>query len=675
VIYLKLFTAGLLLASFGLNSEPAPLGTYTPRERAHWAFVKRQTPAVPTFTAATDQAWGKQPIDAFILQRLQKEQLRPSPQADRATLIRRLYFDVIGLPPTPREVAEFIADKSPDAYQKLVERLLANPHYGERWAQHWLDVVRFAETDGFEYDTHRRDAWRYRDYVIQAFNSDKRYDRFVIEQLAGDELNGSDDEALIAAGFNRLGPLRKNAGNQEVASSRNEVLTEMTNAVGAAFLGVTLGCARCHDHKFDPLRQSDYYRTQAYFAAAYDREVIKATPEQQAAWKAKAEPIEQEIKTITATMKKLQGKEDAATRDQKEALTKKLEQLQEQMPEPLPALHSVSNVPDKKSPINLLARGEYTAKGARVGMRPLGVLLPDGTPELPENIANPRTELAKWIVDPDNPLTARVMVNRIWQYHFGRGIVATANDFGRMGARPMHPELLDYLANEFVASGYSIKHIHRLILNSNTYQQVSTTPIDPTLKTLALTKDPENKLLWRFSRQRLAAEQLRDAMLAVSGTFNAKQGGPSVMVPIEQGLVNLLYKPSQWAPAKDPTEYHRRSVYLIAKRNLRLPFMEVFDAPDMQASCARRESSTHAPQALELLNGQFANQQAEALAKRLETEAGPNLRKQIDLGYRLVAGRAARPEELHVALAFLKTQPKREFALTLLNLNSFLYVN
>jgi hypothetical protein len=308
-------------------------------------------------------------------------------------------------------------------------------------------------------------------------------------------------------------------------------------------------------------------------------------------------------------------------------------------------------------------------------MRPLGVLLPEGAPELPESTERPRAELAKWIVDPENPLTARVMANRIWQYHFGRGIVATANDFGRMGSGRTHPELLDYLANEFVSGKFSIKHLHRLILSSNTYQQASGPLIDPALMALAMQKDPENKLLWRFNRQRLEAEQLRDAMLAVSGTLNPKQGGPSVMIPIDPGLVNLLYKPSQWQPAKDPSEYARRSIYLIVKRNLRLPFMEVFDAPDNQVSCARRESSTHAPQALELLNGTFSNEQAEALAHRLEVEAGPDLRKQIDLGYRLATGRPARQREIQAALEFLKTQPKREFALTLLNLNSFLYVN
>jgi hypothetical protein len=674
-MYLKLLALGAVLVLAAAASDTAPLGNYTPRERNHWAFVKRQTPAVPTFADASDQAWAKNPVDAFVLQRLQAEGLRPSPQADRVTLIRRLYFDLTGLPPSPREVAEFVADKSPDAYRKLVEGLLSSPHYGERWGQHWLDVVRFAETDGFEYDTHRNDAWRYRDYVIKSFNEDKPYDRFITEQLAGDEIAPESDEALVAAGFNRLGPLRKNAGNQEVASSRNEVLTEMTNAVGAALLGVTVGCARCHDHKFDPVRQSDYYRLQAFFAAAHDKDVVKATPAEQEARKAKAEPVEKEMAKVNAALKALKDKSDTASLDEKEALKKKLEELQERVPPPLPALHSVADMPEKKSPIHLLARGEYTAKGARVGMRPLGVLLADGAPELPETLAKPRAELAKWVTDPENPLTSRVMVNRIWQYHFGRGIVSTANDFGRMGARPTHRELLDYLANEFVSGGFSVKRIHRLILNSNTYQQSSAPPSDPALKALVLKKDPENKFLWRFSRQRLAAEQIRDAMLAVSGRLNPKQGGPSVMIPVEQELVKLLYKPSQWQPAKDPAEYSRRSIYLIAKRNLRLPFMEVFDAPDLQASCARRESSTHAPQALELLNGTLANEQAEALAKRLEAEAGPNLRKQIDFGYRLVTGRPARPAEIQAALAFLKTQPKREFALTLLNLNSFLYVN
>jgi hypothetical protein len=644
-------------------SAVAPLGKYRPADRKHWAFVSRAQPQIPKFAKPEDRAFAKTPVDAFILDKLQKEGLRPAPPASREVLARRLYFDLTGLPPAPRELASFLSDKSPDAYAKLVDRLLESPHYGERWGQHWLDVVRFAETDGFEYDTHRPDAWRYRDYVIRAFQNDKPYDRFLTEQLAGDEISPKEDETLIAAGFNRLGPLRKNAGNQEVASSRNEVLTEMTNVVGSALLGVTLGCARCHDHKFDPIKQSDYYRIQAYFASAHDADITRASEAEQNAWKTAAEPIEKEIARLKAEMRKV-------PREERDPWMKKIEDMQEKMPPPLPAIYSIKDDPARTSPIHLLARGDYQNKGDAVGMRPLGVLLPDDAPELPANVEKPRAELARWIADPSNPLTARVMVNRIWGWHFGRAIVATPNDFGRMGMRPSHPELLDYLANEFVAKGFSVKHVHRLILNSNTYRQSSSVN-----DAAAVQKDPENRWLWKFSRRRLEAEEIRDAMLAASGALNAKAGGPSIMIPIEKELILALYKPSQWQVAQDPADHNRRSVYLIAKRNLRLPFMEVFDAPDLQVSCPRRESSTHAPQALELMNGRIANEQAELLAQRLEREAPKNMRKQVDLAYRLVAGRAPKPQEMQLALQFLRTQPKREFALAMFNLNAFLYVN
>ena len=315
-------------------------------------------------------------------------------------------------------------------------------------------------------------------------------------------------------------------------------------------------------------------------------------------------------------------------------MKRKLEETEAKIPEPLPALFAVSNDPAKATPIHVLARGDFQNKGEAVGMRPLGVLLPDGTQEW--HTDKPRTELANWILQPDHPLTARVVVNRIWQYHFGRGIVATANDFGRMGARPTNPELLDYLANRFVESGWKWKPLHREILLSNTYRQSSRSPIE----TAAMAKDANNDLLWKFSRRRLDAEEIRDAALSVAGRLNDKQGGPSIIVPVDSELVNLLYKPSQWAVTPDPEEHNRRSVYLIAKRNLRLPFMEAFDAPDMNISCARRESSTHAPQALELMNGDLANRLAVDFAKRLETEAGPSRLKQVNMAYKLAAGRA-----------------------------------
>jgi hypothetical protein len=646
-------------AAVGVLLASSPAGdTYTAAERRHWAFQPRKKPEIPRVEGAANA------IDAFILARLQKEGLGFAPAADRATLIRRIFFDLHGLPPSPEEVDAFVADRSPKAYENLIDRLLASPRYAERWAQHWLDVVRFAETDGFEYDTHRPDAWRYRDYVIQSLAQDKPFDRFLMEQLAGDEIAPDSHEALTATGFHRLGPLRKNAGNQEVASSRNEVLTEMTNVVGSGLLGVTLGCARCHDHKFDPIRQKDYYRIQAYFAAVHEKAIPLASAEQQADWKIRKEAVEKEVAELRKQMRGLKGEERAR-------MERKIKTAEEGMPDPLPALFTVHNDGGQRSPVHLLARGDYQNKGERVGPRPLGVLLPDGAPELASDAANPRTELARWITAKENPLTARVFVNRIWHYHFGRGIVATPNDFGRMGARPSHPEMLDYLANEFVDGGWRMKPLHKMILLSRAYRQSSQSPLEAKAQEI----DAGNDLLWRFTARRLDAEQIRDSMLLVAGRLNLKQGGPSVIVPVDPELVNLLYKPSQWSVSKEDREHDRRSIYLIYKRNLRLPMLEVFDAPDLQISCARRESSTHAPQALELLNGDFANSMAKSFAARLDKEAGSSLSRQVELAYRLTTGRRPNAKERAVALAFLKTQPLSEFSLAMLNLNSFLYVN
>ena len=635
----------------------APNEKYTSVERKHWAFQPRTRPEVPKVAGVTN------PIDAFVAARLQKEGLKTAPATDRATLIRRLYFDLTGLPPTPAEVDAFVRDRSPKAYEDRVDRLLGTQAYAERWAQHWLDVVRFAETDGFEYDTHRPDAWRYRDYVIQSFHQDKPYDQFVREQLAGDEMDPDNPDYRIAAGFQRLGALRKNAGNQEVASSRNEVLTEMTNIVGAGFLGVTLGCARCHDHKFDPIRHKDYYRMQAFFAPTWDKDIVTVSDAEQNAWKEKKTAVESEVKKLRGQMRGLKG-------EARKQMEDRLKSIEERMPEPLPALYSVSNDFSKASPIHVLARGEYKNKGEKMGMRTLGVLLPDGAPELPADTTAPRTELAKWVTSPDNPLPARVMANRVWLYHFGSGIVATPNDFGRMGARPTNPELLDWLASELVDGGWKIKRLHKMIVMSNTFRQSSAPPFAKA----AEDKDPENALLWKFSRRRLEAEEIRDSMLAVAGRLNLKLGGPSVIVPVDKDLVNLLYKPSQWAVNKDVADYDRRSVYLLHKRNLRLPMMEVFDAPDMQISCARRENSTHAPQALELMNGEFANGVAKSFAARLDREAS-GAAAQVELAYRLAAGRAPNAAEKRLGIQFLGTNPLSEFAITILNLNAFLYLN
>src|SRR4051812_44985989 len=333
----------------------APLGKYTPVERRYWAFQPRKDVTPP----AVSDPWIRTPIDAFILAALRKQDLKPAPEADRATLIRRVTYDLVGLPPTPEEIDAFVANRSPNAWEKLVDGLLASPHYGEQWGRHWLDVVRFAESDGYEYDTHRPDAYRYRDYVVQSFNDDKPYDAFVREQLAGDEMDPSNQTYLVASGFNRLGPLRKNAGNQDVASSQNEVLTEMTYIVGAAFLGVTVGCARCHDHKFDAFRQSDYYRLQAHFAQTMPNDIVQASAEEQAAWKAKAEPMQQQLRRLQMQLRR-------APETEKAALEMQLEKLDEDMPEPLSSIYSVKDDPAKPTPIRILFHGDYLNPVAKV---------------------------------------------------------------------------------------------------------------------------------------------------------------------------------------------------------------------------------------------------------------------------------------------------------------------
>jgi hypothetical protein len=655
-----------VVSIIGSEATTAPLGTYTAAERRHWAFQPRRDAAPPAFTDAAAKAWIKTPIDAFVLAGLRKEGLTPAPEADRATLIRRVTFDLHGLPPSDEEVRAFVTDRSPNAYDKLITRLLESPRYGEQWARHWLDVVRFAESDGYEYDTHRPDAYRYRDYVIAAFQNDKPYNEFVKEQLAGDEMEPKSDDLLVASGFNRLGPLRKNAGNQEVASSRTEVLTEMANIVGASFLGVTVGCARCHDHKFDPFRQSDYYRLQAYFAQTQSHDVIIASPEEQAAYKATITPIEDEMRKLRSSMRR-------ASEEEKGKIQTRLEELDEKMPAPLTAFYAVANQPKDMTQIHLLGRGDYRNKGAKVGMRPLGVLLPDGSSELPLETEKPRTKLANWVIDPANPLTARVMVNRIWGFHFGAGIVSTPNDFGRMGTRPTHPELLDWLANQYIAGGWKMKPLHRMILLSSAYRQASASPIEK----VASEKDAGNKLLWKWNRRRLEAEEIRDSMLQVSGTLNLKAGGPSILPAIDPELIKDLKRPQYWVTTRDKSEHDRRTIYLIHKRNLILPFMQVFDSPDTLLSCARRDQSTHAPQALELMNGDLSNRLAHSLAARLLADR-KTTPERIDYGFRLVAGRAPNAKERALAMTYLDDPDPAamtEFALSLLNSNAFLYVN
>ena len=628
----------------------------------HWSLIPPVRPHVPILPQ-DHRAGVRTPVDAFVRERLLREGIAPAPEAERALLIRRVTFDLTGLPPTLAEIEAFVNDPKPDAYERLVERLLASPHYGEKWGRHWLDVARYAETEGFEYDRLRIGAWRFRDYVIDAFNRDMPYDRFVREQIAGDELDPENRDLLVAASFNRLGPVRRNQGNQETAFSRHEVLSEMSDAVGSAFLGLTVSCARCHDHKFDAIPIDEYYSFQAFWAATQEHDVIVADPETAAAWKANSDRIEYEIQTTQLKIPSLTG-------EAKEKAQARVKELQKSLPSPLETITTIRNVFEGLQPVHVLKRGNTDRPGRVVGARMLTAVSRDEAEELPPEARNPRTTLARAIATKANPLTARVMAHRIWQGHFGTGLVDTTNDLGVNGSKPSHPELLDWLACEFVEHGWSVKHLHRVILHSHTYRQSTRHPQSKAL----LLKDPNARLLWHFPRQRLRAEDVRDAMLAISGRLNRKAGGPSVVIPIDADLVKQLYAPGQWAVTKEKAEHDRRSVYLLAKRNLRLPFMSSFDQPDAAASCAKRESSTHALQTLELLNGTLVNDLAGSFADRLEATAGPDPAAQVDLAFRLVTARPPTAKEKAYALEFLRTEPLKEFALAMFNLNSFLYV-
>lgn len=639
---------------------PTSVSPQSEEARRHWSFqpVRRVSP--PKMEHAD---WVRSPVDAFILEKLEARGWQPSAPASRLEWIRRVSFDLTGLPPTPEEVDAFNADSSPEAEERVVDRLLASPHYGERWAQHWLDVVRFAESEGYEYDRNIPDAWRYRDYVIASLNRDKPFDRMLVEQIAGDEIAPDDPECRVASTLHRLGPIRRNAGNPEIALSRNEVLTERTDIIGTAFLGLSVGCARCHNHKREPISQKDYYRLQAYLAATDEENIVLAPPEAQKQWQASTDRLQTQIKALRQKAKRATG--DAKTR-----LEGEIDAVEARLPSPLATIPSIHNDFKNRTAVHVLKRGVWENKGEAVGPRPLSVLVADDQNELPPDVSNPRTRLAHWLASPDHPLTARVIVNRIWQHHFGAGLVATVNDFGTKGDRPSHPELLDWLAATLVEKSWRLKPLHRLIVLSSTYRQSSASPGS----TVAARLDPANRFLWRFSRRRLEAEEIRDSMLLVSGRLNTKAGGPSVMLPVDKELQKLLYEPGQWKTAPDRSENDRRTIYLMAKRNLRVPFLETFDAPTSLTSCARRESSTHAPQALELLNGRLSNDLAESFARRVELDSAGDPQRAVDRAFRLAMGRGPTTEEVSLSVAFLREQPVKEFALAVFNLNGFLYV-
>lgn len=665
-----------------------------------WAFRQPQAGSLP---AVKNQDWVRNPIDAFVLKKLDKVGLKPSPEADRAALIRRVSFDLTGLPPTPAEVDAFVNDQVPDAYERVVNRLLESPRYGEHWAIYWLDLVRFAESEGFKADELRPTAWRYRDYVIRSLNQDKPYDRFIREQLAGDELYPDDSEAQVATGYLRHFPDESNAANLELR--RQEILNDITDTTGQVFLGLTLGCARCHDHKFDPISQEDYYKIQAFFAAFKPVDVIVADraerenyQKQMQDWEAKTAEVRKQMaeveapylgkfmaqrksrflkeyqemydtpaekrtpyqEQIASMLAKQLGKDSTALvktmksedKTKWQELSKRMESMATSKPPEIPLAPGFTDVSTTAPMTYLLKRGDWRHKGKEVSpgfISELDERSPNLTASRSETkTTGRRSALADWLTRSENPLTARVMVNRLWQHHFGRGIVGTPGDFGNQGDIPTHPELLDWLAGEFSKRGWSLKEMHRLMVSSATYRQSSQWNVN------SATIDPENRLLWHMNRRRLQGETLRDAMLAASGQLNLKMGGPSVFPDLPAEFSSGKY--GAWPVTKDVTEHSRRSVYVFVKRNLRYPFFSVFDAPDRNETCSRRNCSTNAPQALLLLNGTVARDQARAFASRVLHEAGSQPDAIVARAYRVALGRTPDAEELVATRRFLSKE-------------------
>jgi hypothetical protein len=560
----------------------------------HWSFVKPVRPAVPAVKAAN---WPRNPIDNFILARLEKDNIAPSPEADKITLLRRAWLDVVGLPPSPEDVKKFLDSKT-ETWPAIIESLLQSPHYGERWGRHWLDLARYADSNGYSIDA-PRSIWKYRDWVIDAYNRDMPFDEFTIEQLAGDLLPNATTEQKIATGFHRNTQINEEGGIDK-EQFRIESILDRVNTTGSAFLGVTLGCAQCHDHKFDPISQRDYYEMFAFLNNADEPEMpIGATGEAAGNY---AE-TRSKIADLESKLDKL--KEDTAknTNEIKQT-TAEIGKLRRS----LPKVPTTMVMAERKEPREsyIFIKGDFTRHGERIGPGVLDAL----QPLKPTTPNTNRLDLARWIVDRDNPLTARVVVNRIWQKYFGRGIVETENDFGSQGALPTHPQLLDWLAVEFMDHGWSQKHIHRLILNSATYRQSSNIRQD------LANIDANNYLLARQTRLRLDAEIVRDVALKSSGLLTEKVGGPSVYPPQPDGVMTLGQSKREWKPSQGADRY-RRGMYTFFWRATAYPSLTVFDAPDALSACTRRPRSNTPLQSLTLLNDQAATEFAKALAARL----------------------------------------------------------
>jgi uncharacterized protein DUF1553/uncharacterized protein DUF1549/cytochrome c len=809
-------TAAPATAAPAVSATAYP-GGYKPRvitdqDRQWWAFQQPVRHAAPS---VSDPRWTRNPIDAFVASMQEKKGLVAAPQADRRTLIRRAYLDLIGLLPPPEAVEAFVKDPAPDAYEKLIDRLLASPNYGERWGRYWLDVVRYADSSGFEYDFTIDNAWRYRDYVIKAFNEDKPFDQFVVEQIAGDELDHPTNDSLTATTYYRVGP-RVRFREKNYPSYRFDYMDDMVRTTFQGFMGLSVNCARCHDHKFDPITRLDYYKAVSAFWSyvEYDQPLVPQAKvdEYQRALKAleiEMTPLRQEIARIekpyrekqreqqvqdalkkyppdiqlairtpeaqrTAGQKLLvaqviinaddvdpdnlkvdataSAKARAAAKanqvfgvmdsgtgnslklseaDEKSraSLQAKIKEIEDRLPEPLPVADGVrdgdyrlspdgagdSHIPGtgrpdygitccfvpapgqkyEVPPVFFAAKGEDLKFDATTFEVQPGFLtvLTNGTPPPATHPPNRtdyvssgrRRALAEAIASKDNPLTARVMVNRIWGWHFGTGIVSTPGNFGKMGTLPSNPELLDWLATEFVRQGWSVKQMHRLIMTSETYKMQSGFANEADLKA-----DVTDTYLWRFPAHRLESEIIRDATLSASGKLNLQAGGEPFFPAIPASL-RADQPRGTWELTKEEPSTWRRSVYAYVKRGLKYPMFEVFDEPDLNITCERRAVSTVPTQALTLLNNEFTLIQANYLAERVWKAAGADQEKQVTEIYRIALSRPPTADEMRVNVAFLQKQTdqaeakagNRETALrsaltdlahVTLNLNEFVYV-
>jgi hypothetical protein len=679
--------------------------------------------------------WISNGIDNFILRKLEEKGVEPAPEASRRTLIRRVTFDLVGLPPTPEEVDAFLADKDPKAYSRLVDRLLGDSRYGERWGRFWLDLARYADTAGLEGDPDMPHAWRYRDYVIDAFNADKPYDQFIKEQIAGDEfheemgagpLPNPEPEHTVALTFLRLAPFSEPRGDE----TRHELLSEMTSTVGSVFLGLTVGCAKCHDHKYDQIPIRDFYRMQAFFSTVWmprpepgdayqlggplpaefyrpgekewaEKLSAKYTKEHEAAQK----EFEQHRDELKEKFKQT-GKEAKffykVLRDPKndiftagevrrlDELSSRANLLKQQVKRLRPVAMSVRHsygppyepgVPTTR----VMIRGEYDNPGEIVKAGFLAAIEGD---EKPAKIRldpfkrwptrSRRMALAQWIASNENPFTARVMANRLWHWHFGQGIVATPSDFGELSGGPSHPQLLDWLAHRFVEAKWSMKAMHRLIVNSSTYRQASRVE-----NQTAFELDPDNRLFWRFRRKRLEGEAIRDSVLAVSGRLNPEQFGLPIFPALPGDLAETVkYSESKWNTQRGP-EARKRSVYIYQQRTLNMPMLDAFDAMVCDTSRDRRRSSVTSLQALEMYNGDFVNEEARHFAERIRKEGGSDPESRIHRAFKLALGRPPTGEELTKIRGFLESSGSEKdsddglsgLCRILLNSNEFVYVD